>query len=162
KVIEETWQDAAHNEMEKANRAVRDATDKAREAADKAREAADKVRGDAQKLVEEVRGDAQKLVQEEAERIKAIRDGTDETWRILKEAKPGGGADIKFFKKDGVTTFNSAKAHLIINDDKGEIEVGVEDGHRTLVAKDADGKVVFKGAIDTPEQVKSVPEQFRK
>jgi hypothetical protein len=35
------------------------------------------------------------------------------------------------------------------------------DGHKRLLAKDKDGKVIFDGPVDTPEQLKAVPEQIR-
>lgn len=80
---------------------------------------------------------------------------------ILKEARPGGGAQITVYSTDGVTKIDGAKARLILKDNDGEIEVAAENGKRTLTAKNAKGEVVFSGPVNTKEERDSVPEQFR-
>ncbi len=106
-------------------------------------------------------------VHREAEEVQArIRKELDRAGipssEILREAGSVGGAQLKAIRKDAVTTVDSSKAKIFLKDADGSIEVSVDDGHRTLVAKDASGKEVFSGPIDTEEQRKSVPEQFQK
>lgn len=80
---------------------------------------------------------------------------------ILKEARPGGGARISVFSNDGLTKLDAAKARLVLKDNDGEIEVSAENGKRTLTAKNPKGEVVFSGPVNTEEERKAVPEQFR-
>jgi hypothetical protein len=82
---------------------------------------------------------------------------------ILREAKPGGGAQIQFQDSDTVTsTIDGAKARFIFKDKDGEMEVSSTNGQRVLIAKSPAGDVVFQGPVDTDDQLKAVPEDFRK
>jgi len=56
----------------------------------------------------------------------------------------------------------SANATVVLADESGRIEVNVKDGHRTLLATNAQGETVFDGPIDTAEQLSTVPEDLRK
>jgi hypothetical protein len=80
---------------------------------------------------------------------------------ILREARPGGSPQIKVLTESGVTTMAAAKARMLLKDDSGEIEVAGENGKRTLTARDPEGKVLFTGPVDTPEQLAAVPPAFR-
>ena len=46
-------------------------------------------------------------------------------------------------------------------DDKQQLLITNRDGHQILTAKDAAGKEIFQGPIDTPEQLKAVPQDVR-
>jgi hypothetical protein len=46
-------------------------------------------------------------------------------------------------------------------DDKQELSIALNDGHQILTAKDSNGKQIFQGPIDTPEQRKLVPQDVR-
>ena len=81
---------------------------------------------------------------------------------ILREVRPGGVAQIRLLKPDGVVTYNTANAKLLMKDDTGEIELTTHDGKRSLVARNAQGETVFDGSIDTEEQRKALPEDVRK
>ena len=64
--------------------------------------------------------------------------------------------------RDGNTTrWNTAQARVIVSDDAGQIDVTSENGRRKLTAKNADGKIIFSGPIDTEEQRKGLPEDVR-
>jgi hypothetical protein len=82
--------------------------------------------------------------------------------RLLQEAQPTGGAEIRVETEAGSTTINSAQAHLRLKDASGEIEVATEDGKRVLTARDPDGKVVFTGPVNTEEERAAIPEPIRK
>lgn len=81
---------------------------------------------------------------------------------ILREARPGGGGQISIIDGDRVTTIDGSRARLVLKDQDGEIEVSTENGKRTLTAKNPKGEVVFSGPVNTEEERKAVPEQFRK
>jgi len=105
--------------------------------------------------------------QKEAEAVQSrIREQLDRAKippaDIFRQAKPDGGAQIKRFTDSGVTVLDGSKAHLMLQDNDGEIEVTEENGHRTLKARNRDGKEVFSGPVDTEEQRQSIPEPVRK
>ena len=81
---------------------------------------------------------------------------------ILREVRPGGAAQVRVLEPNGSVTYNTANAKVLMKDDSGEIEVTSSDGRRKLVAKNAKGEVIFDGSIDTPEQIKALPEDLRK
>lgn len=82
--------------------------------------------------------------------------------RLLQEAKPTGGSEIRVESQVGSTTINGAQAHLRMKDASGEIEVSTEDGKRVLTARDPEGKVIFTGPVNTDEERAAVPEPIRK
>jgi serine protease Do len=82
--------------------------------------------------------------------------------RLLQEAQPTGGAQIRVETQVGSTTIDGAQAHLRLKDATGEIEVATEDGKRVLTARDSEGKVIFTGPVNTDEERAAVPEPIRK
>ena len=60
------------------------------------------------------------------------------------------------------TTWNTASAKVTLKDANGEIEVRSDNGKRTLTAKNPNGENAFDGPIDTEEQRKTIPPEFRK
>jgi hypothetical protein len=55
------------------------------------------------------------------------------------------------------TRLDLQDARIVIRDDKGELELKSNAGQRFLTAKDAQGKVVFNGPVNTPAERKAVP-----
>jgi hypothetical protein len=55
------------------------------------------------------------------------------------------------------TKLDLQDARIVIRDDKGELELKSDDGKRSLTAKDPQGKVLFSGPVNTPEERKAVP-----
>ena len=55
------------------------------------------------------------------------------------------------------TKLDLEDAKIIIRDDKGELELKSDAGKRFLTAKDAQGKLLFSGPVNTPEERKAVP-----
>jgi len=82
--------------------------------------------------------------------------------RLLRDLKDAAGSQMRVETQSSTTTVDGTKARLRLKDNTGEIEVAAEKGQRILTAKDADGKVVFTGPVNTPEERAAVPEQFRK
>jgi membrane-associated protease RseP (regulator of RpoE activity) len=121
--------------------------------------AGERARGVGKEIGEKARRDAEEIqaqTRAELDKARAAAAAAAREW-----AAPGGSGQVKIYKKDGVTTYDGAKARLMLRDENGDIEVWVDDGHRVMTAKDAKGSIVFKGPIDTEEERKAVPEQFR-
>jgi len=59
------------------------------------------------------------------------------------------------------TRIDLGKATITLSDEQGELKVEKVDGKRMLTAKDAQGKVLFNGPIDTAEQRAKIPAQVR-
>ena len=74
----------------------------------------------------------------------------------------GGAAQVQVLEPNGTVTYNTANAKWLMKDDTGEVEVSSSNGQRQLIAKNAKGEIVFNGPIDTPEQLKALPEDVRK
>jgi PDZ domain len=70
--------------------------------------------------------------------------------------------DVLFVRRDGDTKFEMRAAHVTANDESGSLDVNADDGHRTLIAKDPKGNVIFSGPIDTEEQRQAVPADVQK
>lgn len=81
---------------------------------------------------------------------------------VLKEFAPGASPKVRVFSNTASSTWDTGKARVVLKDNDGEVEVNLENGKRTMIAKDPAGKVVFEGPIDTEEQRKAVPALFRK
>ena len=113
---------------------------------------------EARRAVEDAQARAKKELEHAAS---ALKEGIAPS-AILREAAPGGGGQIKVFKKDGVTTIDGSKAQFMMKDAHGEMEVVVENGHRLLTAKNAKGEIVFNGPVDTEEQRKGLPQDLQK
>jgi len=57
----------------------------------------------------------------------------------------------------GTTIVDLGHSNLVYTDDEGAVELKIDDGRKSLVAKDKDGKVIFSGPINTAEERKGVP-----
>jgi serine protease Do len=55
------------------------------------------------------------------------------------------------------TKLDIADARIVIRDDKGELVLQSDDGKRSLTAKDPQGKLLFSGPVNTPDERKAVP-----
>ncbi len=80
---------------------------------------------------------------------------------ILREAKPGGAAQIRVEQPQGGVVYNTGRARVSIKDGDGEIEISMKDGRRVLVAKNKDGATIFDGPIETEEQRAALPGELR-
>ena len=81
---------------------------------------------------------------------------------LFREVGPGGAPEVQAFQNRGSTTWNTASAKVSLKEANGEIEVRSENGKRTLTAKNPKGDIVFDGPIDTEEQRKGIPVEYRK
>lgn len=67
---------------------------------------------------------------------------------------PGGAAEINIL--------DTAESRFVLRDDGGTLELSLDGGKKTLVAKGTDGKVIHEGPVDTPEQRAALPAEVRK
>lgn len=113
--------------------AVREVVKRAREDAARGRDDAARGREDAARAREQAREAARNL------RVITTDDGTVKATHV----------DI-------------GKAQIVYSDDKGELRLETVAGKRVLTAKDAAGKQIFQGPIDTDAERAAVPEEVRK
>jgi hypothetical protein len=81
---------------------------------------------------------------------------------VLREVRPGGAARVQVIEPNGIATYNTASAKLLMKDESGVIEITADNGERRLVAKNPAGAVIFEGPINTPEQRKALPDDLRR
>ena len=81
---------------------------------------------------------------------------------LFREIGPGGPPTVQTTQDRVSTTWNTASAKVMLKDPNGEIEVRSDNGKRTLTAKKPSGESAFDGPIDTEEQRKAIPPEFRK
>ncbi|HRE82180.1 MAG TPA: PDZ domain-containing protein [Opitutaceae bacterium] len=105
----------------------------------------------------------------------AAANGTDvqDVLRVIEDAR-NSGTQVHVIKRSGssgtssttaagtgVTIVNAAQSKLISTDDEGTLEMTLNEGKKTLVARSPDGKVVFDGPVTTPEEQAKLPESVR-
>jgi hypothetical protein len=64
-------------------------------------------------------------------------------------------------KATKTTRIDLGKATVTFSDDQGELKLERVDGKKMLTAKDAKGKVLFNGPIETEEQRAKIPAKVR-
>ena len=125
--------------------------------------------GDGVRRMQEQARDLEKRLREYQERIKNWRGAPGEEMPKPPEFHPP--AESAKGRRDErprvpeagrAATRSTANAKVQMKDDSGEIEVTSTDGRRHLLAKNAKGETVFDGPIDTPEQIRALPEDLRK
>ena len=80
---------------------------------------------------------------------------------ILRDLRPGGERSPRSDWSDGNSRWDASRARATIRDAEGEVELSVQDGHRTLTARTPSGETVYTGQVDTPEERDAVPEKYR-
>lgn len=59
------------------------------------------------------------------------------------------------------TTIDLNGAQIVFSDDKGELRVQKNEGKKFLTAKDSQGKLIFSGPVETPEEIAKIPAEVR-
>lgn len=70
------------------------------------------------------------------------------------------GSAVPGDKKISVTV-DTGDSNLVLEDEKGSLDLSIKDGKKTLVAKNPKGEQVFSGPVNTPEERKALPEEVR-
>ncbi|HEY2123943.1 MAG TPA: PDZ domain-containing protein [Chthoniobacterales bacterium] len=124
--------------------------DMVREMVTKAHEQMARAREQALQAGERARQQAERI-REQAERIR--------------EATRSADGRIKFTRSNdaGLTTtrIDLARAQIVFSDDKGELRLENNDGRRILTAKDPQGRLLFSGPVETPEDMAKLPAEVR-
>jgi serine protease Do len=136
---------------------IQDAVMKAHEEVARAREEAQRANEQAREQAQQVREQAQR-VREQVQRAKEQAQRVNDQWH-------GGHGEIKITRSDDnglrTTRLDVAKAQIVFSDDKGELRLDNNDGKRILTAKDAQGRLLFSGPVETKEDLDKVPAEVR-
>ena len=96
---------------------------------------------------------------------RADREEVDRVLSLMHGARSGAPVRVQIERQGGpglrAISINTANSNLVFNDDDGSLELRSQDGVKTLVAKDADGKEVYAGPVNTPEERKALPAKVR-
>lgn len=83
----------------------------------------------------------------------------------IRDEKHEPGRDVRYFFRKGDTRGATAvhldNSRLVFTDEQGTLDLEVKDGKKRLVAKDAQGGVLFEGPINSPEERKAIPAPVR-
>lgn len=94
---------------------------------------------------------------DEVNRVLSLIDGANAPGqRRINIVRPGGPGD-----RNVSVTVNTGKSRVISDDDKGSLELTINDGKKYLVAKNVKGVEVFAGPVNTPEERQTMPEDVR-
>jgi hypothetical protein len=98
-------------------------------------------------------------------KAEALRAG-DEARRAGDEAMRAAAKNLRIITASGGTVKAShidlGKAQIVFSDEKGELRIETVNGKKMLTAKDATGKVLFNGPIETEEERTKIPADVRK
>lgn len=94
----------------------------------------------------------------------AVMRARDEVQRAREEARRTANQLRTVSRDNGAlaqTTIDLKGAQIVFSDDKGELRVENKDGKKLLTAKDAQGKLLFSGPVETKEDLDKVPPEVR-
>jgi serine protease Do len=88
-----------------------------------------------------------------------------EAARRAREDARRAAREIRILSKDNgtlkATRIDLGKAQIVFSDDKGEMKLENVDGKKILTAKDAQGKLLFSGPVETKEDRDKMPADVR-
>ena len=115
--------------------------------------------GDQMRALKERLGDTQHDVIRDAVMTahEAARRARDEARRAVDEVRILSSDDGAF----KATKIDIGKAQIVFSDDKGEMKLETVDGKKLLTARDAQGKLLFSGPVETKEDVDKLPPEIR-
>lgn len=89
--------------------------------------------------------------------------------RVIEDARSSGG-QVHVYNRNSaapthasrdITIVNAAQSKVVYSDDEGTLELTLNKGAKSLSAKGKDGKVLFDGAVTSPEERAKIPEPIR-
>lgn len=112
------------------------------------------------------KGDGDLAIERLRELPGLARDELNDVLRIIgrERGKWFDGPRVHVFNRrhqDGSTILNMAEGNFAFSDDEGSIEVNASKGERKLTVKDAKGKILFDGPINTDEQRANLPPEVK-
>ncbi len=73
-----------------------------------------------------------------------------------------GTPGVQVFRRGGgATILDLPKGNMVYSDDEGSIEVKADDGKRELTVKDAKGKVLYEGTVNSKEEREKLPKEIK-
>ncbi len=92
--------------------------------------------------------------------------GREDTERILGLLHEAPGSQMRIIEhRTGAiplaTMLAPGRSTMVFTCDTGSIELTINDGKKSVVAKDNAGKEIFSGPVNTPEEMKAVPAAVR-
>lgn len=100
----------------------------------------------------------------EQARDEARRAG-DEARKAGEEARRAARQHLRIVTRDNGTTKTTkvdlGNATVTFSDDKGELKLESHDGNKVLTAKDAQGKLLFQGPVNTDQERAKIPAEVR-
>ncbi|MEO6870921.1 MAG: PDZ domain-containing protein [Chthoniobacterales bacterium] len=91
-------------------------------------------------------------------KAEALRAGDEAAREVAKNLRivTASGGTVK------ASHIDLGKAQIVFTDEKGELRIETVNGKKMLTAKDASGKVLFNGPIDTDQERAKIPPDVRK
>src|SRR5207302_7459522 len=90
----------------------------------------------------------------------AVMKAHEAARRAREDARRAAG-EISILSNDHgalrATRIDLGKAQIVFSDDKGEMKVENVDGKKLLTAKDAQGKLLFSGPVETEADLDKMP-----
>jgi len=90
---------------------------------------------------------------QEARQVLSLLDHRGGHGEVVRPMPPSAG--LRAFR------MSPENSSMVYTDERGTLEITIKDGRKTLIAKDAKGDQLYSGAVDTPEQRGSLPEDVR-
>jgi hypothetical protein len=119
-------------------------------------------------LGEEMKGLKEHLKEQLGETQRGIREAAmkaREAARRAREEARRAGKEIRMLSTDNgsitATKIDLSKAQVVFSDDHGEMKLQNMNGKKFLTAKDAQGKLLFSGPVETKEDLDKVPADVR-
>jgi hypothetical protein len=89
----------------------------------------------------------------DVDRMLWLMDGGAAPGRRHMQINRGGGPGDRTVS----VTVNTGDSKMVFKDDKGALELKIDDGKKNLVAKNSKGEEIFSGPVNTAEERKAVP-----
>jgi hypothetical protein len=119
-------------------------------------------------LGEEMKGLKEHLKEQLGETQRGIREAAvkaREAARRAREEARRATKEIRMLSTDNgaitATKIDLSKAQVVFSDDHGEMKLQNINGKKLLTAKDAQGKLLFSGPVETKEDLDKVPAEVR-
>lgn len=89
----------------------------------------------------------------------------DHVLSMMQGAHNGDPVRIQIERNGGpgfrAMTLNTGNSNLVFSDDKGSLELSLQNGKKRLVARDPKGAEIYSGPVTTPEERRALPPELR-
>lgn len=116
--------------------------------------------GSAREEIKRAREDARRA----AEEGRRAADATRRDLQAVRERKSGNAVRVITSNDNGAlktTRIDLNKAQIVYSDAQGEMKIETVDNKKLLTAKDAQGRLLFSGPVETKEELDKLPVEVR-